>query len=455
MKKTTKIAAGIMLVLALILSSAGCASVEIRQETAQLQTKDQTQPEVQQETGQTDGQGSMPQEKREAQSRERTRSLREAVASPEGLGAGAVMGACLGSMSIKDQKLFETAMENFNAITLENELKPDALFGYNNDSPAAGSIHEEELNGEKIMVPGIDHSRADAMLDRILEWNENYPDKAVRVRGHVLVWHSQTPEWFFHEDYDKDKDYVTKEVMDKRLEWYISSVLGYYTGEESRYSRLFYGWDVVNEAVSDRTGKYRTDTEAGSDSLSDSTHSSKSSWWKVYGDEGYIASAFRYANRYAPEGLDLYYNDYNECDDKKLGGIIALIRMVKAAEGTRIDGFGMQGHYSVNSPVAEKIESAARAYAGEVDKVMLTELDVKPSMLYDGTEEGLEKENIRQAKYYGSIYDIFKKLASENAGISGISLWGVSDKYTWLEGKHPLLFDEELNPKPAYDEFLK
>lgn len=37
-------------------------------------------------------------------------------------------------------------------------------------------------------------------------------------------------------------------MMDKRLEWYIRSVLAYYTGEDSRYKGMFYGWDVVNDA---------------------------------------------------------------------------------------------------------------------------------------------------------------------------------------------------------------
>ena len=376
--------------------------------------------------------------------------LRDAVASPDGLGDDAVTGACLSSLSIKDPQVFLLTTKHFNAVTLENELKPDAMFGYSNEACPPGSLHEEELNGEAVTVPALDYSRADAMLDKIMAWNEANPGRQIKVRGHVLVWHSQTPEWFFHVDYDPKKDYVSKEEMDRRLEWYIRSVLEYYTGQDSKYKGLFYGWDVVNEAVSDRTGTYRTDTEPGDDSLTDSVHGSKSSWWKVYGSNEYIINAFRFANLYAPDELDLYYNDYNECDSKKMRGITELIEAVKSADGTRLDGFGMQGHYSVNAPTAQQIEDAAKVYAAAAGKVMLTELDVKDSMFYSGDPEDLPEEYERQAKYYGAIYEALKNLRAEGANIVGISFWGVCDKYTWLQTQHPLLFDEQYNAKPAY-----
>lgn len=390
--------------------------------------------------------------------------LRSVVSSADGLGEDAICGTCFGNAEINDQNLIDLVEKHFSGVTLENELKMDSMFGYNNDAPPAGSIHEEELNGETIQVPTIDHSRADAVLDKIVEWNDANPDKQIKVRGHVLVWHSQAPEWFFHVDYDKNNDYVTAEEMDKRQEWYIKSILEYYTGEYSKYAGLFYGWDVVNEAVSDSTATYRTDTEPGSDKLSDSTHGSKSSWWKVYGSNEYIINAFKYANKYAPAELDLYYNDYNECDSRKAKGIIQLINDVKAAEGTRIDGFGMQGHYTVNAPSIGQIEEAARGYAEVVDKIMLTELDVKVSPMFDGSEEKLPEEYNRQAAYYGQIYETMKKLNQEDGiTVSGITVWGVIDTYSWLQQQSnvgggatgnilqcPLLFDGNYQAKPAF-----
>ena len=394
-------------------------------------------------------------------------TLRDAVASGTGLGSDAICGAAVGIQNINNDRLLELAFSQFNSITLENELKLDSMLGYSNERCPEGSIHEEELNGEVIEVPTLDHVRADALLDKVLEWNEANPDKKVRVRGHVLVWHSQAPEWFFREDYDYDKGYVSKEVMDKRLEWYIKSMLEYYTGENSKYKGLFYGWDVVNEAVSDATGKYRSDTENGNDSLDDPVHSTKSTWWKVYQSNEFIINAFTYANRYAPADLDLYYNDYNECVPSKMEGIISLINAVKDAPGARIDGFGMQGHYNINKPGAREIKSAILKYGEVVDKVMFTEMDVRATMDVSISDAVLEKEYDIQAKYYLAWYEAMKEAEAEGVDVAGITTWGVIDPDSWLQTwndagggtdgkmKHcPLLFDGNYEPKPAYWAFV-
>lgn len=393
--------------------------------------------------------------------------LCKAVASKDGLGEDAIVGTCYSNDEISDAKLMQLVTKHFNAVTLENELKPDCMFGYNNAAPASDSIHKEELNGEQIDVPTLSHEKADKMLDQIVECNSKNPDHKIRVRGHVLVWHSQTPEWFFHEGYDKTKDYVSKDEMNKRLEWYIKTMLTYYTGDQSKYKDLFYGFDVVNEAISDASATYRTDTEQGGDNLTDDTHGSKSSWWKVYGSNEYIINAFKFANKYAPASLELYYNDYNECDAKKRGGIIQLIEDVKAAEGTRITGFGMQGHYSVNSPSVTQFEEAAKEYAKHVDKVMLTELDLKPSATFDGSEAKLADELNREGDYYARLYECAKNLKKGGVNFSGVTVWGVIDSNSWLQDANnvggasdgkmkvfPLLFDDKYQAKLTYWAFV-
>ena len=380
---------------------------------------------------------------------------------------GCRIGAAATEGELNDKKVWEIITTHFNALTLGNELKPDALFGYSNGR--CPGTEEAELDGETIVVPKMDFSRAERMLDKICTWNEDNPENKIMVRGHVLVWHSQTPEWFFHVDYDKNKDYVDKDVMNRRLEWYIRTVLTHFTGEDSKYKDLFYGWDVVNEAVSDGSGTYRSDNENPGEPLLNDTHGSNSSWWHVYQSNEYILNAFRYANKYAPAELELYYNDYNECDTFKMKGIEALLTAVKEAEGvpgegTRISAMGMQGHYGMTDPSFDRVELAIKRYAAIVGSVQITEFDLKARDGYDGSEKAKQEEYKKQATRYQVLYNVMKNLnQKENIQITGITFWGTVDHYSWLQNRSdvgggsngnlpqcPLLFDENYEPKPAF-----
>lgn len=381
---------------------------------------------------------------------------------------GGYIGCAVSGTGIEDPKVFEIMTTHFNAVTLENELKPDAIFGYSNAKCPA--LEETELNGTTMEVPKMDFSRAEKMLDKIYDWNSANPDRQLKVRGHVLVWHSQTPEWFFHEDYDKQKPYVSVDVMDMRLEWYIKSVLEHFTGPESKYRDMFYGWDVVNEAVSDSSGNYRTDKEKADEALSNDTHGSNSSWWAVYQDETFIVNAFKYANKYAPEQLELYYNDYNECNLIKRNGILKLLQTVKEqegapGEGTRISGMGMQGHYNMDSPAFTDIEYSIKEYGKIVGNVHITELDLRASDSYTGTEESKAEEYDKQRKRYNMIYYGIKSAVNSGGDIQfgGLTFWGTADHYSWLQNNSnvgganttglpccPLLFDENYQPKPCF-----
>ena len=360
--------------------------------------------------------------------------------------------------------------KHFNAITLGNELKPDCLFNYSNNKHT--ELKTVTFNGQKLEVPTLYFYRADEMLDKILEWNKTHPESPILVKGHVLVWHSQTPEWFFREGYvvgnnaDGTPNYVSAEEMDLRLEWFISEVLNHYLGEDSPYKDLFYAWDVVNEAVSNGNSGYRTDKASSEDPNAD-THSSNSSWWAVYQSNEYIINAFKYANKYAPANVELYYNDYNECDSGKMKGIVQLLTDVKNAEGTRIDGMGMQGHYNMFNPSVKDIEKAIRAYAAVVGKVNYSELDMKVSGDVS-SEEKLQKEYLAQAERYHDIYQLLLKLdAEEGIDISGITWWGTVDHHSWLQESSelggganggmtqcPLLFDTKYKVKPSFWAFV-
>ena len=388
----------------------------------------------------------------------------------ESLGNDSIAGTAIMSSEISDDTLMELVEKHFNAVTLGNELKPDALFNYQiGQSVDCKTI---TFKGTELKVPvvndkneNLDFSRADAMLEKILEWNNANPKNKIRVRGHVLVWHSQTPEWFFHEDYDVAKPYVDKETMNRRLEWFISSVFDHYFGKAAngKYDGLFYGWDVVNEAVNGNT--YRDDkvtSDASDTSTSDTRHGSNSMWWRVYKSNEFIINAFKYANQYAPEDVELYYNDYGETDNTKCEGIVKLINDVKHAEGTRLDAFGMQAHYNVDGFSAAQFKSVAKKYAQAAGKVQLTELDFKASSTYDGTAAAKESEYTKMAYCHKNLYEAIKELKKEGTNVSGLTVWGVIEPNSWLHSQSnvgggangsaqcPLLFDGNYKAKPAY-----
>ena len=388
----------------------------------------------------------------------------------ESLGNDSIAGTAIMSSEISDDTLMELVEKHFNAVTLGNELKPDALFNYQiGQSVDCKTI---TFKGTELKVPvvndkneNLDFSRADAMLEKILEWNNANPKNKIRVRGHVLVWHSQTPEWFFHEDYDVAKPYADKGTMNRRLEWFIFSVFDHYFGKAAngKYDGLFYGWDVVNEAVNGNT--YRDDkviSDASDTSTSDTRHGSNSMWWRVYKSNEFIINAFKYANKYAPNDVELYYNDFGETDNTKCEGIVKLINDVKHAAGTRLDAFGMQAHYNVDGFSAAQFKSVAKKYAQAAGKVQLTELDFKASSTYDGTAATKESEYTKMAYCHKNLYEAIKALKNEGTNVSGLTVWGVIEPNSWLHSQSnvgggangsaqcPLLFDGNYKAKPAY-----
>ncbi len=353
------------------------------------------------------------------------------------LGDDFIIGTAISYMEFADEMEMELVTKHFNGVTLGNELKPDSMLKKD------AQIITYNLNGEDIEVPELNYDTPERYLDFFVNWNNEHPDKKIRVRGHVLVWHSQTPEFFFHEDYDTNKPYVTPEVMNKRLEYYIKSVATHFTAEDSKYKDLFYGWDVVNEAVSDGTGTYRNASE-------------NSSWWAVYQSPEFIQNAFVYANKYMPSNIALFYNDYNEYVTSKVGGICELLRTVKATPGARIDGMGMQAHYQVaaGQPSMEQFKTAARAYSEIVDQIQVTELDYKGSA---------NSKDERLAERYKELYDTIRRLKAEGINFTGMTIWGVVDKHSWLQTannngggsngnarQYPLLFDDNYKAKNAF-----
>ncbi|HEX6036707.1 MAG TPA: endo-1,4-beta-xylanase [Longimicrobium sp.] len=315
------------------------------------------------------------------------------------------------------------ALRHFNTITAENVLKAEVV------NPRPG-----EFNW--------------GPADAFVEFGERH---GMFIVGHTLVWHNQTPAWFFTDAHGNPN---TREAQTERLRAHIQAVAG-----------RIHAWDVVNEVIAE-DGSYRPTT-----------------WVNAMGGDGdeLVRQAFRFAGRYAPDA-ELYYNDFNAWRPAKRDGIMRMIRMLRR-EGIRIDGVGMQGHWGLHYPRTEHIEAAIDSFASLGVKVMITELDVDVLPLtregqiigtgmshpqfqleewkayLDPYRDGLPADVQRQlADRYAELFRIFH---GRRETIDRVTLWGVHDGMSWkndypVPGRtnYPLLWERDGSPKPALDAVL-
>lgn len=308
------------------------------------------------------------------------------------------------------------------SITVGNEMKPDYVLNY-----SATKAYMDETGDDE--NPQISFASAKPVLDYCLK-------NDIPVRIHTLVWHSQTPEWFFKENYDASGEYVSPEKMLKRMENYIKN---FFTTLTELYPDIdFYACDVVNEAwLEDGTPRKPGHPDS-------SNGYGASDWVAVFGDNSFIEYAFTYARKYAPEGCKLYYNDYNEYMSKKTQ-IVEMATALK--EKGVIDGIGMQSHLDARQsmdaafPSVQMYESAIKDYVATGLDVQITELDVTVQ------ENSGTQYFEHQAAYYNGIMDAIEKYKDN---ISAVVFWGVTDDNSWRASQLPLLFDSEYKAKPAF-----
>ena len=257
----------------------------------------------------------------------------------------------------------------------------------------------------------------------------------MKLRGHNFVWHRQLPGWF--------ASYVTPANAERVLMEHIEKVGGRYAGK-------VHSWDVVNEAVQ------------VSDGLAGGFRNSP--WQKVLGGGGdvpkYIEVAFRTARRVDPGAL-LVYNDYgiegeDEASAKKRAAVMGLLRAMQA-KGVPVDGLGVQSHISAvgkdgkvpvyGAGLMRMLEEVRKMGL----KVLVTEMDVNDR--YVGAEVG------RRDAAVAAMYGNYLGTVLADPAVIAVLTWGITDKYTWLNGEdartdgekeRPLPFDAMMQPTAAF-----
>ncbi|WP_340022817.1 endo-1,4-beta-xylanase [Paenibacillus sp. FSL K6-1096] len=305
----------------------------------------------------------------------------------------------------------ELLKQQVNWLVAENAMKPDAL------APAEGSYTWERA-------------------DRIVAFAK---ENGMGLRFHTLVWHSQTPEWFFRdeaggamaEETDPARREANKKLLLKRLDRYVTAVV-------SRYKQDITSWDVVNEVI-----------EPG-----DPDGMRASSWYKITGT-GFIETAFKAARKAGGPDIKLYINDYGTDNPEKRDRLYELVKEL-LEKGVPIDGVGHQTHINLEYPPVESIiESMDKFHTLGLDN-QITELDMSLYVYNDLSDVGPEvPADIlqRQAERYG---ELFTALRARKELLSGVMFWGIADDHTWLSTfpvartEAPLLFDKQHQAKPAF-----
>src|SRR4051812_46262494 len=269
------------------------------------------------------------------------------------------MGVAVSPQSLKGPEA-KLVLKHFGSMTCENVMK-------------MGPIHPEENRYNW------------APADEVVAFAQA---NNMKMRGHTLCWHNQTPDWFFK---DGTGNKVSKDVLLKRLQTHITDVV-------SRYKGKIYAWDVVNEAIDDDSLKYMRSTP----------------WYEICGEE-FIAKAFEYAHAADPNAL-LFYNDYDTENPVKREKIYRMVKKLLNAK-VPIHGIGLQGHWSLIVPTEKELKNSIDKFSSLGLQVQVTELDVsvypsehKPRARRENEPDALTPEmEQRQIDQYKMIFKILRE----------------------------------------------
>jgi GH35 family endo-1,4-beta-xylanase len=348
------------------------------------------------------------------------------VGSPPGVTPGVAEFTVFGEVGAQTDRTIKDVYQKHFLIGMAGDIPGN----YSDEELALVRGHFGVVTPENCMKPGPVHPAEDTWRferpDALVKW---CAENRLAVHGHTLVWHAQTNPWFFA---GGDKEAVTR-----RMKGHISVLVGRYKGKVR-------GWDVVNEAINDR----------GDAETARAENLRNSQWLRALGPE-YIPLAFKFAHDADPDAK-LYYNDYGiEVGPKHDSSMVLLKRLLK--EGAPVHGVGIQGHWSTANVPYAALDKAIADYASLGLKVSITELDVTirgaaGGQFGPGRPRGEVKppsaEDLKaQADAYARLFAIFIK---HKDAIERVTFWGLSDRRTWRFGQHPLLFDADNRPKPAY-----
>jgi endo-1,4-beta-xylanase len=339
---------------------------------------------------------------------------------------------------------------------------------FQNDFYIGAALNVEQIYGKEPEAMDLVARHFNSITpENIMKWEEIHPEPErynfeasdqyvafgekhdMHIIAHALVWFHQTPGWVF---LDESGLPLSREALLERMKEHIFTVMG-------RYKGRIHGWDVVNEAIR-KDGSFR-----------------RCKWFEIIGED-YVQKAFEFAREADPDA-ELYYNEYDYEHGPKTEGVIRLIKNLQS-NGVRVDAVGIQGHWFLDYPTMDLLDSYVQELSKLGVKLMITELDVGVLPFYqvdsdivplssfdaetqkkhnpyaarlpEHVEEGLAKRYAELFSYFRKHRDLFGR----------ITFWAVHDGQSWrnywpITGRsdYPQLFDRNYKPKPAFDAVVR
>lgn len=254
----------------------------------------------------------------------------------------------------------------------------------------------------------------------------------IALRGHCLLWHSSIPDWLPRDAFPPLE----------LIEPWMRAIM-------QRYPNVV-AWDVVNEVIDDQDN-------------------GKTYNLRLNATPEYLRDIYRLAKRLSNGKSELVYNDYgtegsSSWNLKRQKYIVDLLKYL-VDQDTGISGFGIQSHLRTN--ISEVDLDSMRLFIRAIRRLGLrvyaTELDFL--IPFEMVPRDVDRVDRIIADAYQRYLDM---LFSE--GVDVVLTWGITDKSTWLRSPEynpynghpelfpfirPLLYDEQYQPKAAYDAVLQ
>jgi len=330
-------------------------------------------------------------------------------------------------------------------------------------------VAENEMKPENIMPSSEGGAYKWTNADTLVKYAE---ENGKRIRGHVLIWHSQTPAWFFPSTGTGEEK---KTKLYENMEKHIKTVFEHFGGKID-------SWDVCNEVVDqdDRTNggarknsKYTTIMEdaglAGIDRYE------------------YVLKAFRWAREYADENdgkkVKLFLTDFGierAFPDDVAAGKKSKIDMFEGLvdylieNNAPVDGIGFQGHFRLYDHPVSQISEGIDRFSAKTRKdgkkliIQVCELDfsVFSNAKGEGDDKKISNDKLDErltdlAANYRAFFDMFETKYNQGK-LDMVLIWGIADGHSWLNNHpvsgrtdYPLLFDRDYEPKEAFNKLIE